>query len=104
MKVQIGKQVNPVNTFAVEVEFMHGDADGYTAEEVHYCHSSTEVEAVLKYFTAHIGMRNYAPSELEDWVPHDLAYGYEFQAYVEAVALFYYDGSGGKHEVTYDLD
>ena len=104
MKFDINLQpANPINRFILEVEFMHGDAEGYTTKEIDCGIDVSLAVAPIEFFSAHLGTRDYGYSEQDfhDLVPHDVSYGYDYNAYTEDLHLFWYNSTGAKYEVNF---
>jgi hypothetical protein len=103
MKYTIKEQVNPTNTFQVEVTFMHGDADAYTTIDINAGIVCTDATPILEYFLAHMGERDYdEESEYFEYVSSDIHYGCDFSAYVDEIKLYWYNSQGSKYEVSYE--
>ena len=114
MKFKISKtDVSIKNTFVLVIEFMHGDADGYSTEEYHY---STPLQAVgcIEFYERCIekyphgmggndgywdvkGYKEFG----DEVIPMGSAYA-EGHANVQNIKMFYYNGVGAKFEVEYE--
>ena len=131
MKLTIKEQVNPTNLFQVEVLFMHGDGDAYTTKTYDVGLVGTAAKAMLKFFTDCTkkypqgmgGDDGYwaVPGYFDEGVStepdeeygcyeeglYDIPSSSEYcegHAQVQTVELYYYNGSGVKHRVAYELD
>ena len=103
MKFKIQKKTcNPTNVFHVELNFMHGDGDAYTTEIFDAGIRATNAEDCINYFNKHLGKREYEGDVFLDWIPLDAHYGYDYNAYIDSVKLFWYNGEGSKFEVEYE--
>lgn len=107
------EQVNPINSFILEVTFMHGDADSYSTEEVDIGINAQTAIPYIEFFErcralyARTGMGGSdgfweveGYQDFSYFIPTDIT-SEEGHADIESIKLYWYDSFGGKHEYEY---
>lgn len=125
IEIVIGKPVNNKvckNTYQLVVEYMHGDADGYTTKDKTYPVSNIEQlkldivaltavddrdtveDDVIVAFTSHGvtgDLDELYDAFRDNWFEGDITYEGEWAA-VSSVTLFYFDEDGVKHNASWN--
>lgn len=110
MEINIKEQVNPINTFILEVEFMIGDADGYEVLKVDFGTDYKSAEGLIHFLDLCKKEYPYGMGGDDDYrgVPGYKEYGEDFIPWepycdghlnYQGYEMFWYDKHGGKYAV-----